>query len=424
MGKIKVLLRNTSLNLTGYIYLLAASFISIPMLERGLGNGAFAQYLLLAALPPLLSVLDLGVSQAVIRALAAEQGRAAKKIVSVSYFYFLVNALVLSVLAYFGVGLIGKSPIFGRTPIELNVTLALAVSVFMNQVLTHFLAVAQSQNRFGIFNLKTFIVGTANTLLAGMLAIRGGGLVQIFSALAVSYLITLAAAVYILDRGRAFLVRPRLDMQALGELLDYGLRRFIGTLSGQLEMHSGKYALAGLSGLAVGAFTIPQMIMYRAAGAISQCALALFPLSSSLTDPVHRTKLRSMYYHLQAGIFGLSMIGVILAHTVGGPFLAWWLSDTQLVIQAVPVLRTLSFFFVLLSLTPIASTIMDSLGYPQYTSFSAVLTAVLNILLLVLLTPRYGAQGAAYAILISSLITTPVFLFMTERVLQSNKLKY
>lgn len=424
MNKMKLLIKNTSLNAAGYIYLLVASFISIPLLERGLGSRVFAQYLLLAAVPPLMSVLDLGVSQSVVRTLAAGQGNKNSKVRQVSYGYFLLNAVILALCTVIVVMLIGESQAFRNTVISQSVIGYLALAVFLNQVAAHFLSLAQAANRFGIFNLKTFIVGTGNTLVPGVIALAGGELETIFLALALSYVITLTAVICMLDRGESAKDRPSLDLSILRKLLGYGLRRFVGTVSGQAEIHAGKYALAGLSGIAVGAFTIPQMIMYRAAGVISQCALALFPLSSSLADPLHRTKLRSMYYRLQLGIFVLSLLGVILAHTVGRSFLGWWLHDPQLVIQTIPILRTLSFFFVLLSLTPVASTVVDSLGYPHYTSFSAVLTAVLNMIFLYFLTPRYSAQGAAYAVLLASLITTPLFLLMTERVLQSNKLKY
>lgn len=418
---VRLLVKNTSLNLLAYLYLLIASFISIPLLTRGLGELAFAQFLLLSSLPPLLSVFDLGISQAVIRTLS--QGKESTRLTRVSLGFFLMNGLLLALVSLLVMWGMSRLPLFSTMPLGFNLRAILAASIFLNQILTHLLAVAQAEQRFDLYNLKALLVGTANTFLAGWIAATGRGLGQIFLLLFFSYLLTFVLTAYFLDRG-ASLRRPAFDLRLLRPLLRYGLRLFVGKVSGQVELHTAKYILAStLSAAAVSAFAIPQLIMYRAAGAVTQCALALFPLSSRLADPSRRSRLRSLYYRLQGSILLLSLVGVWLAHSLGGIFLLWWLGE-PLAAATLPLLQLLSYFFVLLAMTPLASTVVDSLGYPQYTSVSALVTAALNLIFLVLLTPRYGAMGAGYALLMAFGITTPVFLFLTEKLLQANKLKY
>jgi len=91
-------------------------------------------------------------------------------------------------------------------------------------------------------------------------------------------------------------------------------------------------------------------------------------------------------------------------------FLFWWLGDFDIASQAYPVLSVLSWFYLLTSLTPIPSAVMDSLNFPHIPSFFALLTTILDITLVFILTPRFHSLGPAYSTVISSIIGAPLFV--------------
>ena len=414
------LINNSLYNIGGYAYLLLASFLSIPWLARGLGVTRFAQYLLLAAVPPVVSILDFGVSQAVVYYLAKPDTSAIDKlrIRQNSLLFYLVSCLWVAALAALVLYGTSRTLLFTSAPVSFAAYAWIVGSAVVNQLLTHYLALSQGEHRFDIFNLKTVVVGTGNTLVPGILALHGSSLAIIFFSLFLSYVCSL---VFVLFAQRfRFRDSPRYDAAAFKALLRFGIKAFTGALSGQVETQAGKYVLAGsLAGGAVAAFAIPQAIVYKAAGAVSQSVLALYPVASSLSDAAHRQKLRAIYHRVQLGLLLLGIAGVALAYLYGGPFLLWWLKDQGLASSALPVLRVMSIFFVSMVMTPVASMIMDGLGYPGLTSTFAVTTAVMNLVLLFLLTPRFGAVGAAYAILISSWANMPAFLYLVEKKLKA-----
>lgn len=417
------LIGSTSLNLAGYLYLLGASVVSISLLARGLSLSALSAYVILAAVPPFISIFDLGMPQAVIRALSQTEGGELRRVRVNSYGFFLATLPLIGLLTWLVLLILGRAPVVSAA-LTTPIILSLVGCAMTNHLLNHFLAIAQAELRFGIYNIKSWLVGTVNTLGAGLLALWTGDLTLIFVVLFAAYLLTLVTVVYSLDRGRYAVERIALSRPVLSRLLHYGLQNFLGTLSGQVELHAGKYILSFLPPLFVSAFTIPQNVVYKLGGALSQGTLALFPLGSRLAHPDKRSELRRLYYQLQALILGGSLLFILIVALWGQPLLTLWLGAGELAQAAYPVLRLLSYFFVLMSLTPVASVVVNALGYPLYTSLSAVATAALNLLLLGLLTPSGGALGAAQAILVSSAVTTPVFLYLTERVLQDNKIQY
>ena len=117
------------------------------------------------------------------------------------------------------------------------------------------------------------------------------------------------------------------------------------------------------------------------------------------------------------GIEGLTLVGGILAvtlsYTIGEQFLTWWLKDQIVVQTAFPVLKVLSFYFLLVSLTPVPTALLQGLNKPQIPSFFGALTVAIEIILALILVPSFGVIGVAYAYLASVCFTVPAILIVT-----------
>jgi len=420
------LIKNTGFNLASYLYLLLASFFSISVLLGNLGRDLFGVYLFLGSFIPLAAVFDLGISNAVVRRLSlpdiTKDERVSAWKTSFSLFIWIgaaLSVIVFGILMY----LTRTLPMFANIDINtLNWTiLILSVTVFVNHINSHFLSLPQAEQRFDIFNSKTLMVGSANTILSAILSAYSPNIAFIFLLQFVFHLITFIYMVSYSSKifeGKNFL--PGFKKAEGRILIDFGLKNFVGTLASQLEAQVSKYALGSMvSAQAITVYSIPQNIVAKGAGVVSQVAQAFFPLGTSLLEKDRIKKLGKTVVILQTLTLLGGIIAVFLSFTIGKEFLMWWLKDAIVVEAAWPVLKILSFYFVLNSLTPIPSVLLQSLNKPQIPSLFAVFTVVSEIILMIILVPLYQVQGAALAAFFASCITVPTFLIITWKLFRA-----
>jgi O-antigen/teichoic acid export membrane protein len=425
MSAKKLLIKNSSLNLIGYGYLLIASFFSISILLNHLGRDLFGLYLFLAAIVPLASVFDLGLGNACVRRLSLSETTEDEK--QKTWRTSLFIYLILATLLFFIIILLSyiffdKITIFQITPkitIYLSIVV-LAITVFINHLNSCFLNLAQAHQRFDIFNLKTLFVGTANTLLSAFTSYFTTEIYLIFLVQLIFHLVTLGFLIrYFLTHQTRHQLIPQYDKTTSRALINFGVRDFVGTLSSQIEAQFSKYALGTLiSAAAISAFTIPQTIVLKAAGAVSQIAIAFFPFSTSLLKKEKIKKLTQFILTVELLTLLGGLIAVFLTYNYTESFLLWWLKDPVIVSLSFPILKIMVLYFLLIALTPIPTVIVQAINYPQVSSFFSLLTTAIEIFLILYLIPIYSIIGVAYAALISATITVPPFLIIVAILLR------
>lgn len=414
------LIKNTGYNLAGYFYLLLASFFSISILLQNLGRDVFGVYIFMASFVPLASVFEFGVSNAVIRRLSLPDLTRGERVKTwkTSFALFVSLAMILSVVvACILLFLAGSMPLFlhiDQSMVYWSIFL-ISLIVLVNHIDTHFLNLTQADQRFDILNTKTLLVGSANTIISAVISSFYPDIAYLFGAQLVFHVITLALMVRYSRKtfsGADF--SPSYDKQTGKDLLGFGIKNFIGTLAGQVESQFSNFILGAMvSAGAITAFNIPQSIVAKGAGVVSQFAQVFFPLSASLLSKDRILKLKNLVLGLQGLIFTGGVLAVIATFSIGEVFLTWWLKDIIVVQTAFPVLKILSFYFVLVALTPIPTALVQGLNKPHIPSFFAVLTVFLEIGSALVLVPIFGALGVAYSFLFSAIITVPTFLLVS-----------
>ena len=419
------LLKNTGYNLAGYFYLLLTSFFSISILLQNLGRDLFGLYVLLVSVIGMSSVFDFGLSAALIRKLSLNDiGHEEKRTYwQTSLFLFLTISSMVALIAglvvnHLSINLYIFHFISRQTAINVNISLFFLI--FFNNLNNHFLSLPQANHRFDIFNSKSFLVGSANTIFSAWLSYFYPRIDYIFYLQLIFHIITLSVLIKYSQSTFSFIETiPKIHRQAVKDLFHFGFRNFIGTLAGQVEAQFSNFMLGAMvSAQAVTSFNIPQSIVTKGAGIISQFSQAFFPLSSSLMGKDRILKLRQLYLSVQGLTLFIGIMSVFAAHYFGHAFLLFWLKDVVVVEAATPVLKTLSWYFLLLSLTPIPTSLLQGLNKPQIPSFFAVLTVTVEIVISIFLIPKYQAVGIAIAFLTAQLITTPIFLYITWNILQ------
>jgi O-antigen/teichoic acid export membrane protein len=365
---------------------------------------------LIIATLSLVSAFDLGLPQAVVRALSHDHDSAdhRKTIWATSSVLFIATGLLSAVV-------VAIASYYLQVPYR-AITLIFGLAV-MHNLLSHYSTLPQAEGHFGYFNSKTFIVGTANTLLAAFIAWRGDGITEILTAQLLSYLIALLPLVYFSLKYFPSPWKGVASKSVAKSLITFGLKNQAGKAVGQIQSQYAKYLLAAVSPLGLSAYVIASGLVQKFAGGIAQLSSALYPASARGSGGKQIT---IIYRRLQLCL-GLCGILVIIGYKLlGYPFLSWWLGAPQLVPLVDSLMQILVWYLAILMLTPLASTILDGRGYPEITSFFAFLTTVIEITLALILFPRFGLLSPAYAALIAVAITTPPLLIKVARVLQSN----
>ena len=365
---------------------------------------------------PLASTLNLGLTTALIRHLSLPnitKKKASRYWQTCFYQFFVLSIAVFFISLFVNILVINKLNITSLVPRASMLATSFFVSliIFINHLSQPLQTLPQVDQKFAFYNLRNLIVGSGNTILTALLSAYYPSLPHLFAFQLVLYLIT--AAIFFKYASNKFThhVWPKLFKSSGKQLLNFGFKNFVGNLASQFRNQFSKFALAGmLNPQAVTIFSIPQNIIIKAAGAISQLTLSFFPLSTSLSSKERIGKLQKLILAVQALILFLGVIQVYVVYQFGLQFLIFWLKDVHLATQAFSVLKVLSLFFVFTSLTPIPTVVLDGINRPQIPSMFAVLSSVLNVILIFMLTPKYGFLGPAYATTISSLVVAPSFL--------------
>lgn len=403
--------RATIWNIAGYLYLIVASLISTPILVHYLGIANFALYGLITATIILVSSLDFGLPQAVVRALSAEHDSFPKRqtIWATSSILFIITGILAGLVAVF---------ISYQLHVSSSILLLVFALALMNNLVGHYLTLPHAEGHFGYYNTKTFIVGTANTFVAAYLVFRGFGLQSILVGQLVSYIVTLLTLVYF---SLKYFPRPRAGIPSTTvakHLLSFGFKNQVGKLIGQVQAQYGKYLLAAISPLSLSAYVISTGLVQKMTGGVAQVATAVYPASARGGD---LSKLRRIYYQLQLGLVFAALLGIGLYYRFGHAFLLWWLGSIELASISDSLFKYLVWYFVFLIVSPLASTVLDSRGRPEITSLFAFLTAGIEIALALFLFPQYGLFAPVYASLIALIITTPFLLYITDRVMLESR---
>ena len=256
-------------------------------------------------------------------------------------------------------------------------------------------------------NLRSFIIGTTNTLGAAYLASLGYGVNIILISLSLATLLTIIILTFNVPR---YSLRD-ISRTSLKLLLIYGLKLQLGKFVNSVQSQYPKLIFASVP-LALTIYSLASSLVAKAAGAVTQIAIAFFPYSiTSSNDSKHR----SYYVYTQISLFLLGLITIITYSYYGESLLYWWLKDESIVSHLHTFLLSYRYYGLLLVLTPLASTILDSHNRSATSSLYALYALLIEVSVVFYTLPRYGVLSIAYGSLVSLLIMVPVLLYTTQK---------
>lgn len=388
--------RNSALNVAGSVIPLIVAFPAMAVMARALGVERFGLVLLAWALVGYAGILDLGLSRAVVRAIAAPAARREDHSRVLSTAIVTVFALAIGgALAIISLG--------HRLAMQMGIDPALSGDVKSGLVLVAFSLVALLPTLV----LQAYWDGVQDFVEANKQRALGGAAVPAFSAAAVAWepsffsaMAGLAAArllslVLALARGdmHRLLQSQAVSVPVLRGLLSFGGGIAVSNVVSPLMSYADRFILAFAQGpIAVGPYAAAADVAIKLLVLPVAVTRSLFP---RLVGSGHDS---AKAYRDSALLIALLCLPVAVVLFLAGDLLmAFWLGQEFVDNGAALALQILMLGFLLSAIAQLPYTRLQGVGHSNITA-AIHLAEVLPFLgLCYLLCAQYGVEGAAWA---------------------------
>lgn len=401
------LLIGAGTNWLAFAATLAVAFFLTPYLVRKLGDGQFGIWAFVESILAYFTLFDLGIAACVVRFVArfhANGDRAdLNRLVSTAFALFLGLGGAVFVL-----GLALFPFLLSRFSSDV---LAFAFLMLANLALTLPLSVFPSI----LDGLERFALKSG--IRISILALRTAGTVWVMekspSLLNLGILFT---ACNMLEHGlfatasfRSLpfleLRRRHVDRETIKRVRGYSLHAFLAMVAGRTCTQSGILIVGFFFGAApVTYFAIALRLVEFAKALLRTATNTLTPAVSVLEAKGDGDSIRKMFVSGTRWVLYLVLpiqVGLVV---FGRPFLAIWLGDPAYAEQCYPALVVLSSTLSLVVAQSISARILYGLGHLRVFARAALLEALANVSLGILLCPRYGLLGVAIATAIPNFV--------------------
>ncbi len=419
------MLANIFINFLAQGYLFLISFFTLPAILHYLGKEQFGFLALAAALLNYATTFDFGFGAALTQRVAylhsQNRRQQLKTTIQTGFLtYTLLAAAIIISLDLFAqpiLHLFNLSPqLFGQAQ-KIMPLIALNIGLYFPTIFAA--SIFQAENHFWRYNLRTFIVGTANTLGVFFLASRHFPLIAIFQLQTAALLLTLALDFWLL---RSYLAYPHFSRRHFLQLGRFALFKFLSNTAGQISTQFPKFFLASLVNVAsVSYFTVPFSLIQKLGVILSQIYIVFFPKIAHLNGRQQSAKIRRLFQRGQLLVAIITIPAIALGFWLGPLFLNWWLKDPQFVRQILPVFNILLVYFLVHAFTAIPVAILEGINQPQLPALLAWINAAITIGGGYFLIKRLAAPGAALTLLGYTLVTGPSVILLAWRSLKIPK---
>ena len=418
---------NTLTNYAGQAFILALTFVTAPYTVHHLGPELFGILALVQVTSGFAGLLNLGI------------GRALTKYVSELFWkgdFQEINRLFQTAWAtcmmagFVGLAiLIGPKETIGRLffrggPEVNGAVVGFAIYVaafglFTSMLLEAISALPAALQRFGICNAVNVLAGTVRCL--GPVVVLACGY-SIRAVLIVSLASNLLAVMVFAVISRRLIpglnLLPSFSWPAFQKLFTFSLPLLLSALFALVVTRVDRFILAYYMPLAAVAFyTLPFSISEKASVGVANITSVVFPFTSELHSMGAYDKVHELYLRSTKILMLVTLPITVILVTVPGPILRYWLGPEYAAKGAVALslLGVATFVNAVSAVATVSSLGVGQAWMPAAFAFaSSVISLVANLLLI----PRYGINGAAFAALLPQVLVVPAFVYVVTRMLK------
>lgn len=419
--------KNISYRFIAYLWPMFFTIFITPVIVFRLGVREYGIYIFISTITGFLSLLDLGVSFAVIKFLASYQvgqddERVKKLIFSANSLFFIIGSVGFAMtilLSHLG-EILFASDIPSSNYAVLFVLAGLGF--FVSSINNIYNLIPDALQRFDISSKLNIIHLTTSSLVNLAVVLLGFKLMAIFVAqLVITLIFALVRrhfAIEIMPLARYRLAWNRAEIKSCYR---YGLATVINGTANS--------SLAYLDRLIIPLFVGPSQLTYyslpgnaaaRIPGVTDNLSGIIFPISANIDSAGNEERLRRLYVRsvrlITVIASAISLAIIFLAREI----LTYWL-DASFAEKSTSVLILLTITNFIIALQSPVNSFFFGLGRLKFASVMSLAMAVLNALLLLILLPRFGITGAAWSYLISVLPIFYVIYYIEHKYLKLAK---
>jgi O-antigen/teichoic acid export membrane protein len=413
--------RNALFGFSGFVYSAVLAVVITPVLVHGLGPVYYGIFALSAVAVSFVGMLDFGMGTALVQFLSSSLARSGaeepRQLVQASAaFYAIVGVVGFAITIV--VGTVLAPAVFDLAPRELAVArFALIVSgaaFAFDTVARAYSAVPLALQRTGVSAAVRILWGTVGAAVTLAVVLPGLGLRWLVAGYAAIDIAGLVLAAVVARRVLPGLrIRPRWDSTRIRRLMTFSGWVFLANMSAFVIFQFDRIMLGALASVsAVTYYAVPSSMASYLLAATSSLAAIVVPATGDLIARGDAVAVERLYR--RATRLCLLFVGslAVPAMFFGHSLLEVWLGR-NFAGRSTTVFQVLAGTFVLFSLTVVPYNMLIAGGRPKIVGILNLSVALLNVGLIFVLIPPYGATGAAVAYLLSILLF-PLFIWYAE----------
>ncbi|WP_192797359.1 oligosaccharide flippase family protein [Psychrobacillus glaciei] len=378
--------------------------IYTPILIRWLGQSDYGLYSLVLAFTSYLSLMDMGVGNAIVRYIARNRAIGDSKTESDLIGQFLRFFLGISVLTLIvGFIICIKVPDIFRNSLENSdirtaqiMIIILTISFALSFILNVYSAVLQAYERFAFLKLSSIIRIVLVPIITIIALATGGSLISMtVITTSVNIIILIIGYLYCKKIIGIKVTFSPIEQDLKKEIFIYAFLILLTSIADKIYWQTDQVLLGILKNpevVAVYAVAI-QFVMIFMTLSVALSSLFLPKLSKIVTEKNHITKLNELFISIsrfQFFVLALAFSGFII---FGKEFIILWAGSSYEQAFTIVIILMIPFFFDLVQNTGLV--ILQAKGLYLFRTISLVICSILNIIISIPLIEQYGSTGTA-----------------------------
>ncbi len=406
--------RNALHNLSALLLPVILSLVTTPFIVHRLGDERFGLYILTLSVVGFGGLLDLGLNTAAIKFVAEEYARKDSQALSSVLNSLLVSRVFQGSLAS-AIGLIGAPFLCTHllavsprlTPDAVFLVRVASVSVGLSMIAGTLASLPRAAHRFDITSRITLLASVTLTLTTVGIVSVGRGIREI--AIAELAVTTLQLPIYWSVCRNLFPdwgFRLSLEGFWLRKLLGFGSFAALGNLTGIIFVHVNRILVGRFLGTAaVTYFTVPWSITARLTQLVYSMAEVVAPAASALTASDSVERLERLHRRVTKVVLLLCCSASIPLFLTAPDLLTLWMGPA-FGDRGGNVLRLLAVSSIFLSQATVTYLVLTGIGRPAAANIPAVVGALVNLSVALLVGPRFGLIGITTAVVVGVVAQT------------------
>src|SRR3990172_2407934 len=402
MNRAGRLVSNVLYTLNAKLVLLGLSFVTVPILVRGLGVEAYGLYALTAVLIGYFTFLDLGTSQALVKhlseALARGEQQRAQRLIETGLTLFLS----MGVFGGLVIGALAES--FALSVLHVPSTLADAAQVALRLAAVGFtvtmamnglLAVPLACQRLDIVAKMNAAIGSMGLIIPAILVSTGFSLPSIITT---GVLLNVAGVIILVGVTRRLLpdykLRFGFDWGEAIRLWKFGGSVLVSTVAAQVSLQVDKLIISALLPISrLSYYSVPFNLAAKMLVIPYAVGPALFPAVTEVSALGLSAQLKGLYLRTTKALCAVSLPFALLLLIYADKILEHWIG-ADFAVQGTTSLRVLAVAFFVVLMTQPATDVARGVGRPGIGAIIPVIDAFSIIGFCFFLVSWLGIDGA------------------------------